>query len=145
MKIATIIVRSLLGLMFVVSGSNMALHFFPLPPPAEDPARAFMTALVVSHFLYVVAAFEVAGGLLMLTGRWAPLGLALLAPVIVNIFVFHVLMDPAGVGIGCVVAALALFLAWRYRENFAGLVKNAPVLSDLPRQATATENAKVNP
>jgi putative oxidoreductase len=132
MKIATLIVRSLLGLMFVLSGSNMVLHFVPLPLPAGDSARAFMAALIDSHFLYVVAAFEVVGGLLMVTGRWAPLGLALLAPVIVNIVVFHVLMDPAGVGIGCVVAALALFLAWRYRRNFAGLVNKAPVVSDSP-------------
>jgi putative oxidoreductase len=45
MKIATIIARSLLGLIFVVFGLNIFLHFIPMPPPPEGPARDFMTAL----------------------------------------------------------------------------------------------------
>ena len=145
MKIATIIARSLLGLIFVVFGSNMFLHFIPMPPPAEGPARDFMTALFVSHYLYVVGALQVVGGLLLLGGRWVPLGLTLLGPVIVNILCFHVLMAPAGLPMAVVVSLLALFLIWRYREHFAGLVKNAPGTSDLPPQAIATGNAIVNP
>ena len=82
MKIATIIAHSLLGVIFVVFGSNMFLHFIPMPLPSEGPARDFMTTLFVSHYLYVVGALQVAGGLLLLTGRWLPLGLTLLGPVI---------------------------------------------------------------
>jgi putative oxidoreductase len=144
MKIATVITRTLLGLIFVVFGSNMFFHFIPMPPPPEGPARDFMTALFVSHYLYVVGALQVVGGLLLFTGRWVPLGLALVGPVIVNILCFHVLMAPAGLPMAMVVSLLALFLLWRYREHFAGLVKNAPVLSDLPRQAITTGNATVN-
>ena len=123
MKIATIIARSLLGLIFVVFGSNVFLHFIPMPPPPEGPAREFMTALFVSHHLYVIGALQVAGGLLLLTRRWVPLGLTLLGPVIVNILAFHVLMAPAGLGMAIVVTALALVLFWRYRDNFVGLVQ----------------------
>ena len=141
MKIATIIARSLLGLIFVVFGSNMFLHFIPMPPPPEGPAREFMTALFLSHYLYVVGALQVVGGVLLLIGRKVPLGLILLGPVIVNILCFHVLMAPAGLPMAIVVSLLALFLLWRYREPFAGLVKNAPVISDLPRQAIAAGNA----
>ena len=141
MKIATIIARSLLGLLFVVFGSNMFLHFIPMPPPPERPARDFMTALFVSHYLYVVGALQVAGGVLLFIGRKIPLGLTLLGPVIVNILCFHVLMAPAGLPMAIVVSLLALFLLWRYREHFAGLVKTAPVLSEMPRQAIASGNA----
>jgi hypothetical protein len=123
MKTATIVARSLLGLIFVVFGSNMFLHFIPMPPPPEGPARNFMTALYMSHYLYVIGGFQVAGGLLLLTGRWAPLGLTLLGPVIVNILSFHVLMAPAGLPMATVVSALALFLVWSYRQNFAELVR----------------------
>ena len=123
MRIASIIARSLLGLIFVVFGSNMFLHFIPMPPPPEGPARDFMTALFVSRYLYLVGALQIAGGLLLLTGRWLPLGLTLLGPVIVNILCFHVLMAPAGLPMAMAVSALALFLLWRYRENFAGIVK----------------------
>jgi len=145
MKIATIIARSLLGLIFVVFGSNMFLHFIPMPPPPEGPAREFMTALFLSHYLYVVGALQVVGGVLLLTGRWTPLGLVLVGPVIANILCFHVLMAPAGLPMAIVVSLLALFLLWRYREHFAGLVKNAPGISDLPGQAIVTGNAAVNP
>ena len=144
MKIATIIARSLLGLIFVVFGLNMFLHFIPTPPPAEGPARDFMTALFLSHYLYVVGALQVVGGLILLSGRWVPLGLTLLGPVIVNILCFHVLMAPAGLPMAIVVSLTALFLLWRYREHFAGLVKNAPALSEMPSEAIATGNATVN-
>src|SRR5246127_2916191 len=144
MKTATIISRVLLGLIFVTFGLNMFLNFIPMPPPPEGPARQFMTALFMSHYLYVVGALQVLGGLILLSGRWMPLGLTLLGPVIVNIVCFHVLMAPAGLPMASVVSLLALFLLWRCREHFAGLVKNAPVISDLPRQAIATENATVN-
>jgi len=73
MRIASIIARSLLGLIFLVFGSNMFLHFIPMPPPPEGPARDFITALFVSRYLYVVGALQIAGGVLLLTGRWVPL------------------------------------------------------------------------
>ena len=123
MKIATIIARGLLGLIFVVFGSNMFLHFIPMPPMAGE-AGAFMGALFVTHYLYVVGAVQVAGGLLLFT-RYVPLALTLLGPVIVNILSFHVFMAPSGLPLASIVAALALFLLWRHREHFAGLVKPA--------------------
>lgn len=141
MKIATIIVRSLLGLLFVFAGSNMFFNFAPLPPFPEGPAHDFMAAIVTSHFSYVVGAFQFVGGVLLLTGRFSPLGLTLSGPVIVNILCFHAFMAPAGLPVAFVVSFLALFLLWRYRENFAGLVKSAPVISDFPRQGIATGNA----
>jgi putative oxidoreductase len=144
MKIATIIARSLLGLIFVVFGSNMFIHFIHMAPPPEGPARDFMTALFVSHYLDVVGALQVVGGLLLFTGRWTPLGLTLVGPVIVNIVCFHALMAPAGLPMAIVVSLLALFLLCRYREPFAGLVKNAPTPSASPRQGIATGNATVN-
>jgi len=137
MKIATIIARSLLGLIFVVFGSNMFLRFIPMPPPPEGPAREFMTALFLGHYLYIVGALQVAGGLLTLSGRWAPLGLTLLGPVIVNILCFHALMAPAGLPMAIVVSALALFLVWRYSQNFAGLVR--------PPQSARREQSNLDP
>jgi uncharacterized membrane protein YphA (DoxX/SURF4 family) len=122
MKIATIITRSLLGLVFVVFGSNKFLHFLP-NPPMQGLGAQFMGAMFVSHYLYVVATCEVIGGLLLLSGRYGPLGLTLVGPVVVNILAFHTFMEPSGLPIALVVAALSLFLLWSYREHFAGLVK----------------------
>src|SRR5438552_13665689 len=122
MKIATIIVRVLLGLVFVVFGSNIFLHFIPMPPPPATLAGDFSKALMQSHYIYVVGMLQVGGGLLLLTGRYVPLALTLLGPVIVNILLFHIFLDPSGLPMAVIVAALALFLLWRYRTNFAGLL-----------------------
>src|SRR4051812_46776972 len=117
MKIATIIVRVLLGLMFAVFGSNAFLHFIPVPP-MSGPGGAFMGALSETGYIKAIAAIQVAGGLLLLIGRYIPLGLTLLGPIIVNILFYHIFMDKTGMPIAIVVAVLTLFLLWRYRENF---------------------------
>ena len=122
MKIATIIARILLGLVFTVFGSNAFLHFIPMPPMSGS-AGDFMTAMFSTHYIYVPAFCQVAGGLILLIGRYVPLGLTLLGPVVVNILTYHICMDPKGLPIALVVAVLALFLLWRYRANFAGLVR----------------------
>jgi putative oxidoreductase len=137
MKIATIIIRGLLGLIFVVFGSNMFLHFIPMPPPPEGPARDFMTALFVSHYLYIVGALQVGGGLLLFTRRWAALGLTLIGPIIVNILCFHVLMAPSGLPMAIGVSAIAAFLLWQLRGNFAGLLKAPAEPADTLHQQTA--------
>jgi len=144
MKMATIIARSLLGLIFVVFGSNVFLHFIPMPPPPEGPAREFMTALFMSHYLYVIGGLEVAGGLLLLAGRWVPLGLTLLGPVILNILCFHAFMASAGLPMAIVVSVLAMFLLWRYHENFAGLVKSVSVRSDVGGEQIAARTVAAN-
>ena len=115
--------RILLGLIFVVFGLNGFLHFLPQPPISGPPA-AFAGALFASgYFFPLLKGTEVAAGLLLLSGRYVPLALTVLAPVIVNILAFHTFMDPSGLPIALVVAALSLFLLWSYREHFAGLVK----------------------
>jgi uncharacterized membrane protein YphA (DoxX/SURF4 family) len=122
MKVATIIARVLLGLMFVVFGSNIFFHFIPMPEQKPSLATDFSKALMQSHYMYVIGFLQVAGGFLILIGRFVPLGLTLLGPVIVNILLFHIFLDPTGLPMALVVAALALFLLWRYRMNFAGLM-----------------------
>ena len=78
MKIATIIARVLLGLVFVVFGSNIFLHFIPMPPPPPGLLGDFTKALFLSHYLHVVAVFQIVGGLLLLdrTLRSSRLGFA---------------------------------------------------------------------
>jgi uncharacterized membrane protein YphA (DoxX/SURF4 family) len=122
MKIATIIARVLLGLVFVVFGSNAFLHFITAPP-MSGPAGAFIGAMMDTGYVKVVGFCQVAGGLILLIGRYIPLGLTLLGPVIVNILCFHIFMNHEGWQLASVVAALALFLLWRHRTNFAGLLK----------------------
>jgi uncharacterized membrane protein YphA (DoxX/SURF4 family) len=122
MKIAAIIARSLLGLIFVVFGSNAFLHFIPMPP-MSGPSGDFITAMYSTGYLYVVGGCQVLGGLILLSGRFTPLGLTLLGPVIVNILCFHIFMNHQGLPLALVVAALALFLLWRNKSAFTSLLR----------------------
>ena len=123
MKVATIIARVLLGLVFVVFGSNIFLHFIPMPPPPPTLAGDFTKALFLSHYLHVVAVFQIVGGLLLVIGRFVPLGLVLLAPVIVNIDLVHILLEPSGLPMAAVISILLVFHIWRYRDAFAGIFR----------------------
>ncbi len=123
MKVATIIARVLLGLMFIVFGSNAFLHFIPMPPLPQTPAGNFVSALFVSHYVYAIALCQVIGGLLLLIGRFVPLGLVFLFPVIVNIDLFHIFMDHSGLPMAALISLLAIFLVWRYRDAFAGILR----------------------
>jgi uncharacterized membrane protein YphA (DoxX/SURF4 family) len=122
MKIAIIIARVLLGLVFFVFGLNVFLHFMPTPPPPKNDAGAFLGALFNSGYLYAIKCFEISGGLLLLIGKKVPLGLTLVGPVIVNILFYDIFLDRSGLPLGMIVAALALFLLWAYRRAFAGLL-----------------------
>ena len=122
MKIVVIIARVLLGLMFVVFGLNGFLQFMKMPPP-EGLAGDFIKAMFVSHYFYIVSALQVAGGLLLLVGRFVPLGLTLLGPVIVNILLFHIFLEPKSLPMAIGVSVLALIVLWGYRASFAGLVR----------------------
>jgi putative oxidoreductase len=121
MKILTIIVRILLGLLFVVFGSNAFLHFLPMPP-MSGPSGDFITAMYVTGYLHAVAALQVIGGALLIIG-YVPLGLVVLGPIIVNIALFHIFMDRSGLPMAVVITLLSVFLIWQYRPAFAGLLR----------------------
>lgn len=121
MKIAVLIARILLGLIFVFFGSNAFLHFLPMPPLPPTPAGQFLNALITSRYVLVVGAAQVAGGLLLLVNRYVPLGLAILSAVIVNILSYHAFMSREGFAPALVVAILWAFLFYSYRQHFSGL------------------------
>jgi len=123
MKILTIIARVLLGLIFVFFGSNGLLHFLPMPPLPQGVTGEYLHSFFASGYVYVISGFQVVGGLLLLIGRFVPLGLTILGAIIVNIWTFHLLMAPEGLPPAVVVTILELFLVWSYRDRFAGILR----------------------
>ncbi len=121
MNILFLVARLFLGLVFVFFGLNGFLHFLPMQMPS-GVAGQFMGAMAASHYLVPVAALQVLGGLLLLIGRFVPLGLTILGPIIVNILLFHLLMDPKGLPIAMFVTLLWGLAAWGVRGAFAGIL-----------------------
>lgn len=114
------VTRNLLGIIFVVFGLNYFLNFIPMPKSEGLPAQ-FMGALFVSGFLMIVKVLEIAGGVFLLSKRFAPLGLVLLGPIVVNIMLFDIFLAQAFNPLGSLVLVLEVFLVWSYRQNFVGI------------------------
>jgi len=121
MKTLVLISRNLLGLIFVVFGLNGFLHFIPAPMPTGI-AGQYVGALFVSHYLSVVFALELGAGLLLLANRFIVLAIAILAPILVNIALFHACMAPTGFAPAVLAVALWAVLFYRERAAFSGLV-----------------------
>ena len=102
MKITIVIARLLLGLIFLVFGLNGFLHFIPASPPSGT-AGQFVGALFVSHYLVPIFLLQIISAVLLLVNRYVPLALTLLAPIIVNILLIHILMLPSGLPLALVV------------------------------------------
>jgi putative oxidoreductase len=100
-------------------------------PPLTGVSGAFLGALTTSHYVYLVCAVQLLGGLLLLAGQFLPLGLALLAPVIANIVTYHLTMDRGGAQLAILATILWAFLAWKFRAYFAPLfTRNAVWTAD---------------
>ena len=121
MRIAALIARYLLGLIFVVFGLNGFLHFIPMGPPPTGLAGQFIGALAGSNYFSVVAALQIVGGALLLVNRYVALGLVLLGPVIVNILLYHLLLNPVGMGMAVLVTALWFIVFYWHRAAFSGI------------------------
>jgi hypothetical protein len=121
MRIAAMIARYLLGLMFLVFGSNMFLQFIPMGQMPAGLAGQFTAALFAAHYFYVVGAIMAVSGILLLANRFVGLGLTLLGPVLFNILLFHILMNPSGIGPGAFATLLWLLVAWQHRTVFERL------------------------
>ena len=120
MRAISAIARYLAGVVFLVFGLNGFLNFIPMPPPAGI-AGQFMGTLYASHYLWVIFAFQLVAGVLLLANRYVPLALAMLAPVIVNILSFHFLMAPSGLPLALFVAVLWAVIFVDVRPAFAAL------------------------
>lgn len=117
------VARVALGLVFVVFGLNFFFNFLPAQPPPPEKALPFLGGLMASGYIFpVIKVIEVAAGVALLSNRFVPLALTLLAPLIVNIALIHVLLVPS-YGMAVVLVALELYLAYSYRAAFAPMLR----------------------
>ncbi|WP_197289079.1 hypothetical protein [Nocardia sp. NRRL S-836] len=123
---ATIVTRVVTGLLFATTGLNGFLMFMPAPDPSTmAPAGvAFSAALsATGYMLQLASGVQLLAGLLLIAGRFVPLALALLAPMVVNIFLFHVFLEPSGLVMAVLVVAAEIGLAWAYRDRFRPMLQ----------------------
>ena len=120
MKIAVLISRILLGLIFLFFGLNGFFNFLhaPMPPGPVGQFMALLGPTIYMHFVFLV---QIVGGVLLLSGQFIPLALILLGPVIVNILLFHLALQPAGLPPGLFTGVLWFIIFFGVRQAFAGV------------------------
>jgi uncharacterized membrane protein YphA (DoxX/SURF4 family) len=122
-KIATLIARILLGLIFTVFGLNGFFHFMPMLLPPGD-AGTFFTIMFKYGWVTFLSVLYIIAGVLLLIGRYIGVALTILGPIIVVILLYHITMDPKGLPMALFVALLEVFLIYAHWHHFDAVVKH---------------------
>ena len=123
MKIAMIIVRTLMGLLFLFASLVYFLNLIE-PPPMEGPIKTFNEGLAASgYFFTLLKVTELVCAVLLLVGRFVPLALIILAPIVINIFFVHLFLDRSGMPVAIFLVLASIFLAYYYRDRYADILK----------------------
>ncbi|WP_146646532.1 DoxX family protein [Labilithrix luteola] len=136
-----------LGLVFAVMGLNKLIPFLPQPPVSGPPAQFFGALIATGYMLPLLAITEVASGVMLLSGRFVPLALTLLAPVLVNIVGFHFFLAQGGFALPLMLLGLEVYLAWAHRDAFAPMLRmrslpNTTRIGTADRKALAVAEAR---
>jgi putative oxidoreductase len=116
--------RLLLGLMFTIFGLNGFLNFIPMPASIPEAAMKFSGAMMDTHYFFpFLKSTEVICGLLLLSGFFSPLALIILAPITLNILLFHIFLEPSGVMMAIVIILLQLIAAYGYKDKYSAMLK----------------------
>ena len=110
--------RIIYGLLFAIFGLNGFLHFMPTPPPSAAAGALLMAMGKSGYFFPLVKTLELAAGLMLLSNRFVPLALTLLAAIVFNIFCLHLFLDPAGIGLAAILFIVNILLIKAYWGNF---------------------------
>jgi len=118
MHLALSILGRFFGLFWLIFGANGLFHFFPIPAPAPESAY-FMEALAKAGYVMpLVYGLEVTAGFMLLLGAFVPLALVLLTPVVLNILLYDLVLNPSGLGIGIGIAVIHALLLWKHRASY---------------------------
>lgn len=119
----TVILRVFLGLVLIFFGLSKLISFDIMPSPTfTDDALQFMNSLSnTGYVLKVVAMLEIVIGLLLLINKWVPFALILLAPITVNVLLFHLFLDPSGLIVALIVLALNALLIFKHWKSYRSL------------------------
>ncbi len=122
MKYLPLAARVVLGLLFLVFGLNGFFNFLPMPNTMPEPAMAFAGALAKTGYMFpLIKGTEVLAGILLLAGCAVPVALLILAPIVLNIVLFHLFLAPEGMGMLVVIVVLFFYLVSRYCDLYKPL------------------------
>ena len=128
MKIAMIIVRTLMGLLFLFASIVVLFNLVP-KPELTGAVKTFNEGMdAAPYFITVVKLTELLCGIAFVIGRFVPLATVVIAPVIIQIFLFHLFMDRSGLPVAIFLVLANIFVAYYYRSSYSGLLTAKPTV-----------------
>jgi len=122
MKIAVIIVRVLMGLMFLQASLMFFLKMYPAQPEMSKDIMTYMNGLTIGHTLEIIKTIELLCSICFLAGRYVALAAVVLFPITFNILIYHIMLDPGKMIVAILIFAAHVFLLYAYRKNYAGML-----------------------
>lgn len=116
------VLRLVFGLFWLIFGLNYFVQLFPTPAPQGNAATLMNGLDAAGYMLPMMYATQFACGALLLAGRFVPLSLVLLAPITLNIVLYDLFLNPSGLAIGAVVAAIHATLLYRHQKVYMELL-----------------------
>lgn len=121
MKIAVIITRVLMGLMFAFASIVVLFKLMPQPEPTGN-IKIFMDGMTITGYMMTtIKIIELVCAIAFLSGRFVPLATVVIFPITLNILMFHISMAPDGLLVAILLMIGNLFLAWYYREKYKSI------------------------
>lgn len=121
MKIAVIVARILMGLMFLQASVVYFMEWYPKDQVPSKDVMTYMTGIQMVHLLDIAKGIELFCAICYLAGRYVALANVVLLPITVNIVLLHAMIDPATVAIAIAVLLVHLFLIYAYRKHYTGV------------------------
>lgn len=116
--------RIVFGLLWLVFGLNFFFNFLPAQPPPPEEAMKFLGGLMANPYMFpTIKTLEIAVGLMLVANIAVPLALVLIAPITVNILLFHAVLAPAGMGVTLLMVILNVLLGVAYFNSYKPLFK----------------------
>jgi uncharacterized membrane protein YphA (DoxX/SURF4 family) len=123
MKTTSIIVRTLMGLMFLFASITFLFKLIT-PPPMTGAMKVFSDGLEASIYLMpTVKVIELLCGLAFVSGKFVRLAVVVIFPIIVNIVCVHLFLEPSGLVVAIPLALADLFLAYYYRDSYKPMLQ----------------------
>ena len=118
-----LIVRTLVGALFIFGAVAFLFNLITPPPMPDGPLKTFNEGLAASgYFFTLLKVTELVCGIMLLSGRFVPLALVILSPVVINILMVHTVLDRTGLPVAIFLTAAFIFLGYYYRKAFAPLL-----------------------
>ncbi len=121
--------RIFLGIVFLLAGINGYFVIFELEPFIATSPEA-MALFEFKYLLIVEKTIEVICGILLLTNQFIPLAIAILAPIVANIFLLHLFLDPSLLLLAILLVISLGYMMYCYRDNFMRILERKVSLSD---------------